>query len=85
MKNSEGEDRIPQRIIIEGIEQLINPLTHLFKNIYDKKEIREQWKMSKITPVHKKGSKNEVSNYRPVANLCSTSKIYNIFNCYMQQ
>ena len=25
---------------------------------------------------HKKGNKNEVSNYRPIANLCSVSKIY---------
>ena len=36
----------------------------------------EQWKMSKITLVHKKGLKNDVSNYRPVANLCSASKIF---------
>ena len=32
--------------------------------------------MSVITPVHKKGLKDEVSNYRPVANSCSTSKIF---------
>ena len=31
MKNSEGEDRIPQRVLIDGMEQLIVPLTHLFK------------------------------------------------------
>ena len=48
MKNSEGEDRIPQRILIDGMEQLLIPLTHLFKNIYEKKEIPEQWKMAKI-------------------------------------
>ena len=76
MKNSEGDDRIPQRVLIDGIEILLGPLTNLFKNVYEKKEIPEQWKMSKITPVHKKGVKNDVSNYRPVANLCSASKIY---------
>ena len=32
--------------------------------------------MSKIVPVHKKGDKNEIENYRPVANLNSASKIY---------
>ena len=32
--------------------------------------------MSKVTPVHKKGAKNEIANYRPVANLCSGSKIF---------
>ena len=38
--------------------------------------IPEQWKMAKITTVHKKGAKNDISNYRPVANLCSASKIF---------
>ena len=66
MKNSEGSDRIPQRILIDGISILLEPLSKLFYNIYEKKEIPEQWKMAKITPVFKKGNKNDVSNYRPV-------------------
>ena len=76
MKNCEGEDRIPQRIMIDGIEVLLAPLTALFKRIYEQKEIPEQWKLAKITPVHKKGNKNDVTNYRPIANLCSASKIF---------
>ena len=76
LKNSEGQDRIPQRIIIEGIPILIRPLTKLFANIYNNREIPEQWKLSKIVPVHKKGPKNDVTNYRPVANLCAASKIF---------
>ena len=41
MKNSEGYDRIPQRILIDGIEHLIKPLTILFNKIYeDKKNTR---------------------------------------------
>ena len=32
--------------------------------------------MAKVTPIHKKGSKHEISNYRPISNLCSTSKIF---------
>ena len=76
MKNSEGDDRIPQRVLIDGIDVLLAPLTYLFNQIYEMKVIPEQWKMAKITPVHKKGLKNNVSNYRPVANLCSASKIY---------
>ena len=34
LKNTEGYDRIPQRILIEGREPLMGPLTNLFKLIY---------------------------------------------------
>ena len=76
LKNSEGEDRIPQRILIDGMEILLQPLAVFFSMVYRDKVIPEQWKMAKITPVHKKGPRKEVKNYRPVANLCSGSKIY---------
>ena len=33
-KNCEGMDRIPQRIIVDGISILIKPLTELFNSIY---------------------------------------------------
>jgi hypothetical protein len=32
--------------------------------------------MAKITPVLKKGKKQEISNYRPISNLNSVSKIF---------
>ena len=76
IKNCEGYDRIPQRILIDGIDVLIKPLSHLFNLIYNEKVIPEQWLISKITPIHKKGSKNSIENYRPVASLCSTTKIF---------
>ena len=76
IKNSEGFDRIPQRVLIEGMAHLLNPLCKLFNFIYCSKTIPDQWRLSKIVPVHKKGSKSEIENYRPVANLCSASKIF---------
>ena len=36
VKNCEGYDRIPQRVLIDGIDLLINPLTKLFSMIYVK-------------------------------------------------
>ena len=35
VKNSEGYDHIPQRILLNGVDALINPLATLFSMIYD--------------------------------------------------
>ena len=50
--------------------------TALFENIYKTKKIPEQWKIAEIIPIFKKGSKSKIENYKPIANLCSTSKIF---------
>ena len=39
-------------------------------------KIPEQWKVAKIIPIFKKGSKVSIENYRPIANLCSASKVF---------
>ena len=76
IKNTEGYDRIPQRVPVDGLEQLLDPLSDLFKLIYSEKVIPGQWLVSRIIPVHKKGNKSLIENYRPVANLCSVSKVF---------
>ena len=76
IKNCEGHDRIPLRVIIDGIQILLKPLTNLFTKIYDQKTIPTQWLMAKIIPIHKKGNLADIKNYRPISNLCSCSKIY---------
>lgn len=76
-KNSEGFDRIPQRILLDGAEILLGPLTTLFSKIYHQKCIPDQWLVAKTIPVFKnKGEKKDVESYRPIANLCSASKIF---------
>ena len=75
-KNSEGFDRIPQRILIDGAEILLPAFTGLFRRIYFQKKIPDQWSVAKVIPIHKKGLKSDIENYRPIANLCSSSKIF---------
>ena len=75
-KNCEGYDRIPQRVLTDGIQILIKPFTLLFSKIYEQQNIPEQWLFAKITPIPQKGEKTNIENYRPIANLCSTTKIF---------
>jgi len=46
------------------------------EKIYEQKVVPDQWKISRIIPLHKKGPKKEMSNYRPISNLCAISKIF---------
>jgi hypothetical protein len=55
---------------------LLTPFSVLFNKIYTTQKIPEQWKVSKIIPIFKKGNVNLIENYRPIANLCSASKIF---------
>ena len=48
----------------------------LFKLIYEEKQIPDQWRVARTIPIHKKGPKKDIENYRPIANLCSASKIF---------
>ena len=54
LKNTEGFDRIPQRVLIDGRGFLMGPLTKLFKMIYRDQVILEQWLISKIILKHDK-------------------------------
>ena len=77
IKNSEGYDRIPQRILVDGVEILSSPMSRLMNMIYVHKSVPDQWLVAKTIPVYKnKGATKDMENYRPIANLCSTSKVF---------
>ena len=58
-----------------GAEVLSVPLTWIInKSIVDKK-YPEYWKEAIVKPLHKKGAKNDLKNYRPVSLLCVSGMI----------
>jgi hypothetical protein len=75
-KTCYGYDNIPVKILVDGMTHLLSPFHKLLNMIYNQKVIPDQWKTSRIIPLHKKGPKNKVENYRPISNLCAGSKIF---------
>jgi hypothetical protein len=75
-KNSYGYDNIPMRILKDGATQLARPFHKLMGLIYSTKTIPNQWKVARILPLHKKGAKTDFKNYRPISNLCVSTKIF---------
>ena len=51
-KNSEGFDRIPQRILVDGADTLIVAFEGLFSRIYAQVKVPAQWQVSKTIPVY---------------------------------
>ena len=75
-KKCEGFDRILTCVLYNCRSLLTPTLSQLFDKIYSSGCIPEQWKIAKVVPIFKKGNKDEIENYRPIANLCSTSKVF---------
>ena len=71
-----GSDRIPLKVLRDGVGFLAHPILRLMNLIYEQIHVPEQWKVSRIIPLHKKGPRTNIENYRPISNLCSTSKIF---------
>ena len=73
---AQGPDNIHGKILKKCSKSLSVPLAYLFKLSYISGEIPSEWKLANVVPVHKKGSKNEVSNYRPISLTSLIMKTY---------
>jgi hypothetical protein len=51
------------------------PLAHIYNASLEAGIFPERFKIAKVKPLHKKGDKKEMKNYRPISLLCVFSKI----------
>ena len=68
-------DGITPQVMKELSEPIASILTIIFKKLYESGEIPDDWKCANITPIYKKGSKYDVSNYRPISLMRISSKL----------
>lgn len=74
-KKAIGPDDISPHILHMCSDELANPLTSLFQTCVDEKVWPSLWKKARVIPVHKKNSKADPGNYRPISLLSNISKI----------
>lgn len=74
-KKSSGIDEIPDFIIKKCFTHITSPLCHIVNLSLSTGCFPNELKISKVKPLYKKGSENEVGNYRPVSLLSVFSKI----------
>lgn len=75
-EKSPGTDGILNELIKIGKEELLPILHPLFNKILETEQIPSQWKHSEIILLHKKGNRNDISNYRPISLIPSLSKLF---------
>jgi len=74
-KLSQGPDRIPPYIIKNLGSSIAYPLARFFESFMSVGQVPSEWKSAIVTPIFKKGSSSDCSNYRPVSLCCSIQKI----------
>ncbi|XP_072021445.1 uncharacterized protein [Amphiura filiformis] len=62
-----GPDNIPNKILKECSVELAPLLSALFNQSISTGELPDDWTTANVSPVFKKGSKSDASNYRPIS------------------
>ena len=76
-KKAAGEDGLKNEIWINGGEKLLSKVTSILDRIWKGEEqVPKRWKLAVVSPILKKGDKDQVENYRGVSLLDTSYKIY---------
>ena len=75
-KNSSGYDEITSKIIKACASLISIPLSYIYNYSLHTGIFPDHLKMAVVKPLHKKGDKFEISNYRPISLLPTFAKIF---------
>ena len=70
-----GPDGITAKILNLTSKEISPILKLIFQHSLDNGQVPSDWKEANITPIFKKGSRNDTKNYRPVSLTSITSKV----------
>ena len=74
-KNSAGVEEIPISVVKSSSDYILFGLCHIFNLSLSQGQFITDFKKAIVIPVHKKGQKTNLNNYRPINLLPVLSKI----------
>ena len=75
-RKAAGEDGIIGEALAWGGEKLHEEVTKLIQEIWEKEEVPEEWGGGMLVPIFKAGNKADADNYRGIALLNITGKVF---------
>ena len=71
-----GPDEILAKLLKETASVIAPSLCKIFNKSLQLGSLPSDWKLANVVPVHKKGAKDHVENYRPISLLPTVSKVF---------
>ena len=62
-----GPDEIHPRVLRELAEVIAELLSIIYQHSLLTREVPEDWRLANVTPIYKKGCREDLGNYRPVS------------------
>ena len=84
IKKTGGPDGIPIRLLKELSFEITPVLTLIYKASINQCALPEDWLKARVVPIHKKRSRSQPSNYRPVSlTICCKTLEHILYSCIM--
>ena len=75
-KKAHGHDGISIAMLKLCTKEVAKPLCKIYKKCIDSGSFPSEWKLANVQPVHKKNSRQEKTNYRPISLLPICGKFF---------
>ena len=73
---STGLDNLPSRMLKIAAGVLAPSLAFLFNQSISSGIVPAEWKLARVTPIFKKGKRQDVNNYRPISMIPAVAKVF---------